>query len=339
MLEGSSFPPHHGTHFPSWSGRFASPAHPSPRQNHLLAAMPSKDYERLLPGLEPVALPAGWAIYGAGDRQKHLYFLTAGIVSRLYVTQGGSSVEIAIAGNEGVIGVASFLGGESALSRAVVLSPGYAYRLGADRLRDEITHGGALPRLLLLYTRALLAQAGQIVACNRQHSLEQQLCCWILSCLDRSPSNELAVTHELIASMLGVRREGVTQGHGKAAESGTHPLQPRPHDRPRPQQARSTGMRVLCGRQTGIRAPLPRIRGARALRSASTDKEKTMRFGKGVMFAAAASALLMVLAGCPQKEGPVERAGKSVDKAMDKAGQKIEEVGESVQDAAKGDKK
>jgi CRP-like cAMP-binding protein len=182
--------------------------------------MPPGDYERLLPRLEPAALPAGWAIHGAGDREEHLYFLTAGIVSRLYVTQSGSSAEFAITGNEGVIGVASFLGGESTLSRAVVLSPGFAYRLGADPLRDEITHGGALPRLLLLYTQALLAQAGQIAACNRHHSLEQQLCRWILSCLDRLPSNELAVTHELIANMLGVRREGVTEAAGRLQKAG-----------------------------------------------------------------------------------------------------------------------
>lgn len=182
--------------------------------------MPFEDYERLASRLEPVALRAGWAIHGAGDREQHLYFLTAGIVSRLHVTRSGSSAEFAITGKEGVIGVASFLGGESTTSRAVVLSPGYAYRLGADALRDEIAHGSALGRLLLRYTQALLAQAGQIAVCNRHHSLEQQLCRWILSCLDRLPSNELAVTHELIATMLGVRREGVTEAAGRLQKAG-----------------------------------------------------------------------------------------------------------------------
>jgi CRP-like cAMP-binding protein len=220
MLENPSARPRQGTRFASWAGRLASPATPSPTQNHLLAAVPAQDYERLLPVLEPIALPAGWAIHGTGDREEHLYFITAGIVSRLYVTHDGSAAEFAVTGNEGVIGVASFLGGESTLSQAVVLSPGHAYRLGADALRDEIAHGGALPRLLLLYTQALLAQAGQIAACNRHHSLEQQLCRWILSCVDRLPSNELAMTHEWIANLLGVRREGVTEAAGRLRKAG-----------------------------------------------------------------------------------------------------------------------
>ena len=197
-----------------------SPANPGPRRNHLLAAMPSDDYERLLPRLEPVALPRGWAIHDAGDRERHLFFLTAGIVSRIHLTQSGSSVEFAITGNEGFIGVASFLGGESTLSRAVVLTPGFAYRLGADSLRDQIAHGGALPRLLLAYTQALLTQAGQVAACNRHHCLEQRLARWMLSCLDRLPSNDLAVTHESIGNVLGVRRESVTEVAGRMQEAG-----------------------------------------------------------------------------------------------------------------------
>jgi CRP-like cAMP-binding protein len=220
MFDGHSFRPHHEAHLASWGGRFVSPANPSPRQNRLLAAMPPKDYERLLPRLEPVALPVGWAIHGAGDRERHLYFLTAGIVSRHYVTQSGSATEFAITGNEGVIGVASFLGGESTLSQAVVISPGFAYRLGADPMRHAIAHGGALPHLLLLYTQALLAHVGQAAVCNRHHSVEQQLCRWILSCVDRLPANELAVTHELIATMLGVRREGVTEAAGRLQRAG-----------------------------------------------------------------------------------------------------------------------
>jgi CRP-like cAMP-binding protein len=215
MLEGPSLSQHHETHLASWDGRFVSPANPPPRQSVLLAALPAKDYEWLLPRLEPVALPLGWAIHGAGDRERHLYFLTSGIVSRLHVTRNGSATEFAITGNEGVIGVASFLGGESTLSQAVVISPGFAYRLGADRLGDVIAHAGALPQLLLLYTQALMTQIGQMAVCNRHHSLEQRLCRWILACLDRSPSNKLAVTHELIANLLGVRREGVTETAGR----------------------------------------------------------------------------------------------------------------------------
>jgi CRP-like cAMP-binding protein len=178
------------------------------------------DYERLLPDLEPVRLPLGWTVHGAGDREKYLYFLTAGIVSRFYVTQNGASAEFAVTGSEGVIGVASFLGGEIAPSQAVVLSAGYAYRLQADLLKNEFEHGGPLPHLLLRYTQALIAQTGQIAVCNRLHSLKQQLCRWILSCLDRLPSNELTMTHEVIADMLGVRRGGVTEAAGYLHKAG-----------------------------------------------------------------------------------------------------------------------
>jgi CRP-like cAMP-binding protein len=220
MLESHSFPHHHETCIPSWGGRRVSPADSSPRQNRILAAMPADDYRRLLPALEPVALPVGWAIHGAGDRERHLYFLTGGIVSRLYVTQSGAAAEFAITGNEGVIGVAMFLGGASTLSRAVVLTTGHAYRLEADVLRTERARGGLLPLLLLRYVQALLAQIGQMAVCNRHHSVEQQVCRWILTCLDRSPSNELAVTHELIARLLGVRREGVTEAAGRLQKAG-----------------------------------------------------------------------------------------------------------------------
>ena len=195
-------------------------AYPTPRQNHLLAALPAGDYARLLPHLEPVPLPPGWTVHGSGDREKHLYFLTAGIVSRFYVTESGASKEFAVAGSEGVIGVASFLGGESTPSRAVVLSAGHAYRLGADLLKSEFGHDGPLPRILLRYLQALITQIGQIAACNRHHVLEQRLCRWILSCLDRVPSNELAMTQELIANMLGVRREGVTEAAGRLQQAG-----------------------------------------------------------------------------------------------------------------------
>ena len=165
-------------------------------------------------------MPPGWTVHGAGDREKYLYFLTAGIVSRLYLTENGASAEFALTGSEGVIGVASFLGGESTPSQAVVLSAGYAYRLGVDLLQREFEHDGPLPHLLLRYTQALIAQTGQIAVCNRYHSLEQRLCRWILSCLDRLPSNELTMTQELIAEMLGVRRVGVTEAVGKLQEAG-----------------------------------------------------------------------------------------------------------------------
>ncbi len=215
-----SFPSYPEAPFASRArGRVVSAQH-TPRQNRLLAALPLEDYERLLPDLEPVSLPLGWTVHSAGDREKYLFFLTAGIVSKFYVTESGASTGFAVTGSEGVIGVASFMGGESTLSQAVVLSAGYAYRLGADLVKDEFKHGGPLPHLLLRYTHALMGQTGQIAVCNRHHSLEQQLCRWILSCLDRLPSNELTMTQEVISDMLGVRREGVTEAAGKLQKAG-----------------------------------------------------------------------------------------------------------------------
>jgi CRP-like cAMP-binding protein len=199
--------------------RAASAPH-TPRQNRILAALPPKDYQRLLPLLELVPLPRGWVFQGRAARQGHVYFPIAGIVSRSQVMRDGARTEFSVTGSEGVIGVASFLGGESAASAAVVLAAGHAYRLRSDLLKVEMDRGGLLPHLLLRYTQALMAQTGQIAACNRHHSLEQQLCRWILSSLDRSPSNELAMTHELIAEMLGVRREGVTQAAGRLQKAG-----------------------------------------------------------------------------------------------------------------------
>jgi CRP-like cAMP-binding protein len=220
MLEQHSFRPYPETRFACRDRMYGMSAQHTPRQNHLLAALSLADYERLLPDLELVPLPLGWTIHGAGDREKYLYFLTTGIVSRFYVTANGASAEFAVTGSEGVIGVASFLGGESTPSQAVVLSAGFAYRLRADLLKDEFEHNGPLPQLLLRYIQALIAQAGQIAVCNRHHSLKQQLCRWILSCLDRLPLNELAATHELIAHMLGVRREGVSEAAGKLQKAG-----------------------------------------------------------------------------------------------------------------------
>jgi CRP-like cAMP-binding protein len=175
---------------------------------------------RLLPNLEPVPLPLGWTVHSAGEREKYVYFLTAGIVSRIYVMENGASARLAVTGSEGVIGVASFLGGESTSSQAVVLSAGYAYRLRAGLVKNEFEHDGPLSHLLLRYMQALLCQTGQIAVCNRYHTVEQQLCRWLLLSLDRLPGNDVSMTQELIANMLGVRREGVTEAAGKLQKAG-----------------------------------------------------------------------------------------------------------------------
>jgi CRP-like cAMP-binding protein len=220
MSGRDSFQPYPETRFASIGRKRAGFAQHAPRQNLLLAALPLEDYEHLLPDLEPVALPRGWTVHGAGDREKYLYFLAAGIVSRFYVMENGASAHFAVTGSEGVIGVASFLGGEGMPSQAVVLSAGYAYRLQTDVVKNQFKHDGPLAHLLLRYTQALLCQTGQIAVCNRYHSVEQQLCRWILLCLDRLPSNEVMMTQELIANMLGVRREGVTEAAGKLQKAG-----------------------------------------------------------------------------------------------------------------------
>src|SRR5204863_8474739 len=186
-----------------------------PGQNHLLAALPGGDRLRLFPLLELFPLPLGAVLYESGSELKHVYFPTEGIVSLLYVMQDGSSAEIAVVGNEGAVGISLFMGGESTPSRAVVQSAGHAYRLKADALKKEFARGGELQHLLLLYTQALITQMAQTAVCNRHHSVEQQLCRWLLLSLDRLPSNELSMTQELIANMLGVRREGVTEAAGK----------------------------------------------------------------------------------------------------------------------------
>ena len=193
---------------------------PAPRQNHLLAALPLEEYERLKPYLELVSLRPGATVYDADEQEKYLYFLSAGIVCRFYVMKNGAMAEFAVTGNEGVTGIASFLGGKTTPNQAVVLGAGYAYRLRADLLKNELKHGGQLLHLLLRYTLALITQTGQSAACSRHHSLEQQLCRWILSCLDCLPSNQLTMTQELIANMLGVRRESVTEAAGKLQQAG-----------------------------------------------------------------------------------------------------------------------
>jgi CRP-like cAMP-binding protein len=192
----------------------------SPRQNHLLAALTPDVQERLFPHLEHVSLPLGKVLYESGDALRHVYFPTDSIVSLLYVMESGASAEISVVGNEGLIGVALFMGGESTPSRAIVQSAGSAYRLLGQRLKDEFNRHGDLLVLMLRYTQSLITQMAQTAVCNRHHSVDQQLCRWLLLSLDRLPSNRLTMTQELIANMLGVRREGVTDAAGKLQKRG-----------------------------------------------------------------------------------------------------------------------
>lgn len=190
-------------------------APPTPRHNQLLAALPERDFERLLPGLEPVGLPAGSTVYGAGEREQFVHFPASGLVCRMLLTTGGAYTGFSVTGREGVIGIASILGGESTLSQAVVLCPGHAFRIGARRLQAEFEHGGALAQLLMRYAQALIVQAGQVAACSRHHPLTQRCCFWILSCVERLESDELPVTQEVIAHIAGVRRESITHAVGE----------------------------------------------------------------------------------------------------------------------------
>ena len=192
----------------------------SPKQNHLLAALPAEDYARLLPDLELVPMPLAWAVYESGGQMGYLYFPTTSIISLLYVMESGASAEIAITGNEGLVGIALFMGGETTPSRAVVQSAGHGYRLKASILKREFALGGQLQHLALRYTQALITQMAQTAVCNRHHAVDQQLCRWLLLSLDRLPGKDLMMTQELIANMLGVRREGVTQAAGKLQEDG-----------------------------------------------------------------------------------------------------------------------
>jgi CRP-like cAMP-binding protein len=192
----------------------------SAASNRLLARLPPDDLARIEPHLELVPLPLGWAVYESGGPQSYVYFPADSIVSLLYVTEDGASAEIAVVGNEGAVGMALFMGGETTPSRAVVQSAGYSYQLKASILRSEFDRAGELQHLLLRYTQALMTQMAQTVVCNRFHSVDQQLCRWLLLSLDRLPSNELKMTQELIASMLGVRREGVTEAAGRLQAAG-----------------------------------------------------------------------------------------------------------------------
>jgi CRP-like cAMP-binding protein len=191
-----------------------------PQQNHLLASLSAAERERLYPHLQLVALPLGKVLYESGDVMRHVYFPTDSIVSLLYVLADGASAEISVVGNEGLIGVALFMGGETTPSRAIVQSAGFAYRLMGRLLKEEFHRNGGMQLLLLRYTQALLTQMAQTAVCNRHHSVDQQLCRWLLLSLDRLAANKLTMTQELIANMLGVRREGVTDAAGKLQKQG-----------------------------------------------------------------------------------------------------------------------
>lgn len=192
----------------------------SPNQNHILAALPTAEFEPLVAHLELVPLRLGEVLYEPGGQLQHAYFPTTAIVSLHYVTESGASAETAGVGNEGVVGISLFMGGDTTPSSAVVQTAGHAYRLERSLLKKEFNRGGLLHRLLLRYTQALITQMNQTAACNRHHSVEQQLCRWLLLTLDRLPSNDLVMTQELVASMLGVRREGITEAAGRLQAAG-----------------------------------------------------------------------------------------------------------------------
>ena len=192
----------------------------SPSQNHLLAALPAAEFARLAPHLELVPMLLGESLYEPGGRLQHVFFPTTSIVSLLFVLESGASAEIAGVGNEGILGISLFMGGDSTPSSAVVQTAGHGYRLPGKLLKEEFSRGGLMQRLLLRYTQALLTQMCQTAACNRHHSIEQQLCRWLLLTLDRLPTNELIMTQELVASALGVRREGITEAAGKLQRAG-----------------------------------------------------------------------------------------------------------------------
>jgi len=192
----------------------------SPHQNHLLAALPTSDFQRLASHLELVPMKLGEVLYESGVQLRYVYFPTTSILSLLYVMEDGASAEIAIVGNEGILGISLFMGGETTPSRAVVQSAGHAFRLKAVLLKNEFGRFGPTMHLLLRYTQALITQMAQTAVCNRHHSVDQQLCRWLLLSLDRLQTNELSMTQELIANMLGVRREGVTEAAGKLQDVG-----------------------------------------------------------------------------------------------------------------------
>jgi len=196
------------------------PASHAHEDNHLLAALSPAERERLIPHLKLVPMPLGRVLYESGDVMRHVYFPIDCIVSLLYVMEDGASAEISVVGNEGLIGIALFMGGETTPSRAIVQSAGHAYRLIGRELKEEFHRNGQMQLLLLRYTQALITQMAQTAVCNRHHSVDQQLCRWLLLSLDRLSSDKLTMTQELIANMLGVRREGVTEAAGKLQKLG-----------------------------------------------------------------------------------------------------------------------
>jgi len=236
----------------------------TPEQNHLLAALSPTERERLYPHLRLVKLPLGKALYESGDVLRNVYFPVDCIVSLLYVLESGASAEISVVGNEGLIGVALFMGGETTPSRAIVQSAGHAYRLDGQRLKDEFHRNGGLQLLLLRYTQSLITQMAQTAVCNRHHSVDQQLARWLLLSLDRLTSQELVMTQELIANMLGVRREGVTEAAGKLQTLGVIRYS-RGHitvlDRPMLEQ-------LCCECYSVVKQESDRIEGLAAVRSA-----------------------------------------------------------------------
>jgi CRP-like cAMP-binding protein len=212
---------------------------PGPKQNHLLEALSAAEFARVRGHLDPVEANLGEVVYESGRHLDYVYFPATCIISLLYVLKNGSSAEIAVVGNDGVVGVSLFMGGETTTSRAVVQSAGLAYRLPGEVVKKEFTRGGAMQHLMLRYTQALITQMAQTAVCNRHHTVDQQLCRWLLLSIDRLSSPELVMTQELIANMLGVRREGVTEAAGKLQKAGVISYQ-RGHikvlDRPRLEQ-------------------------------------------------------------------------------------------------------
>ncbi|CAN5387890.1 Crp/Fnr family transcriptional regulator [soil metagenome] len=191
-----------------------------PKQNRILAALPAEDYERMLPDLELIEMPLGWTMSESGDHVNYLHFPVKGIVSLIYVLEDGSSSEVALVGNEGMVGVSIFMGGESMPSSTEVQSAGFAYRLSRKIMKREFALGGKLQHLALLYTQALICQTSQTAVCNRHHSLDQQLCRWLLMSADRLHENEMEITQEMISNLLGVRRESVSQVAGILQKDG-----------------------------------------------------------------------------------------------------------------------
>jgi CRP-like cAMP-binding protein len=236
----------------------------TPEQNHLLAALSPPERERLYPHLRLVSMPLGKVLYESGDVLRYVYFPVDSIVSLLYVLENGASAEISVVGNEGLIGVALFMGGETTPSRAIVQSAGHAYRLAGTLLKEEFHRSGGLQLLLLRYTQSLITQMAQTAVCNRHHSVDQQLCRWLLLSLDRLASNELVMTQELIANMLGVRREGVTEAAGKLQKLGVIRYS-RGHitvlDRPKLEE-------LCCECYTVVKRESDRIEGLAAVRGA-----------------------------------------------------------------------